>query len=105
MLPTKLLPSFALMLSEMALWAGIDFEKEILSEEATVVWNASSDDKGLFGYNVYLDGKKVEFIKDTKVLMLDLDGTVYLENDLKSCVPSKYLSPLSIAETSNFLQY
>lgn len=41
-------------------------EKEILSEEATVEWDASSDNKGLFGYNVYLNGKKVEFVKDTK---------------------------------------
>ena len=33
-----------------------------------------------------------EFIKDTKVLMLDLDGTVYLENEL-------------IGDVKNTLQY
>lgn len=40
--------------------------KEILSREATVEWGASTDNKGLFGYNIYLNGEGVGFVRDTK---------------------------------------
>ena len=40
--------------------------KEVLSQEATVEWNASADDKGVFGYNVYLNGEKIGFARDTR---------------------------------------
>jgi beta-mannosidase len=40
--------------------------KEVLSGEATVEWTASTDNKSLFGYNIYLNGNKIAYVRDNK---------------------------------------